>query len=163
MILLISTAWLKSERAQPANDNISASAMSTIAKRFILRLLLVRRRSTFYAVAAPLFSRDSQALIFSAAGGPAASQRGSDQFISTVRPNVMKHNIPSGWWRVDLATGKITSLMRIGDTGLYGDFSPDGQHIAFVAATGLYLMNPDGSNLTQIMNYGPDGTVSWIP
>jgi Tol biopolymer transport system component len=75
----------------------------------------------------------------------------------------MKHNIPSDWWRVDLATGKIKSLTHIGDTGLYGDFSPDGQHIAFVAATGLYLMNPDGSNLTQIMNYGPEGTVSWTP
>ena len=118
---------------------------------------------TFYAVDAPLFSRDSQVLIFSAVGGPASSQRESDQFISTARPNVMKHDIPSDWWRVDLATGKIKSLTHISDTGLYGDFSPDGQHIAFVAATGLYLMNPDGSNLTQIMNFGPEGTVSWIP
>jgi Tol biopolymer transport system component len=118
---------------------------------------------TFYAVDAPLFSRDSQVVFFSAVGGPASSQRESNQFISTARPNVMKHSIPSDWWRVDLATGKIKSLTRIGDTGLYGDFSPDGQHIAFVAATGLYLMNPDGSNLTQIMNYGPEGTVSWIP
>jgi Tol biopolymer transport system component len=124
---------------------------------------LVVPAGTFYTVDAPLFSRDSQVVVFSAVGGPASSQRWSDQFISTMRPNALKHNIPSDWWRVDLATGKIKSLTRIGDTGLYGDFSPDGQHIAFVAVTGLYLMNPDGSNLTQIMNYGPEGTVSWIP
>ncbi|HTP11828.1 MAG TPA: DPP IV N-terminal domain-containing protein [Anaerolineae bacterium] len=124
---------------------------------------LVVPAGTFYAVDAPLFSRDSQALIFSAVGGPAASQLSSYQFISARQPNVLKHNIPSDWWRVDLATGKITSLTRMGDIGLYGDFSPDGQHIAFVAASGLYLMNSDGSNLTQLINDGPEGTISWIP
>jgi Tol biopolymer transport system component len=118
---------------------------------------------TFYAVDAPLFARDSRVLIFSAVGGPASSQLGWNQRISTLRPSVMQHNIPSDWWRVDLATGKIKSLTRIGDTGLYGDFSLDGQHIAFVAATGLYLMNPDGSNLIRLLNYGPEGTVSWTP
>jgi hypothetical protein len=118
---------------------------------------------TFYAVDAPLFSRDSQVIIFSAVGGPASSQLWSNQLISTLRPNVMSHNIPSDWWRVDLASGQIKSLTHIGDTGMYGDFSPDGQHIAFVAATGLYLMNPDGTNLMRLLNYGPEGTVSWTP
>ncbi len=124
---------------------------------------LVVPAGTFYTVDAPLFSRDSQVLVFSAVGGPTSSQRSSDQFMSAGRPNALKHNIPSDWWRVDLATGKIKSLTRIGDTGLFGDFSPDGQHIAFVAASGLYMMDSDGRNLTQLINDGPEGTVSWIP
>ncbi len=120
-------------------------------------------KDTFYAVDAPLFTPDSQSIIFSAVGGPASSQRSSTELISALRPNVLRHNIPSDWWQVDLATGKILSLTRISDTGLYGNFSPDGLHIAFVADTGLYLMDPDGSNLTRMMNYGPEDTVSWRP
>ena len=118
---------------------------------------------TFYAVDAPLFSPDSQTLLFTAIGGPASSQRlWSDQRVSSRRQALLKHNLPADWWRVNLATGKMESLTHIADTGMYGDFAPDGQHVAFVSSSGLFVMKPDGANLTRLLDPGPAGTVSWI-
>ena len=69
----------------------------------------------------------------------------------------------SDWWRIPVAGGPPQRLTHIFDTGLYGAFSPDGAHIAFIALTGLYVMNPDGSALTQMLNVANVGTVDWIP
>jgi hypothetical protein len=51
-------------------------------------------------------------------------------------------------------------------TFLYDDlpmatFSPDGQVVAVLAYNGMYLMNPDGSNLRRIQPVGDHGGIDW--
>jgi hypothetical protein len=73
------------------------------------------------------------------------------------------HNVPSDWWRVVIEGGKPEQLTHINGTGMYADYSPDGQHIAFASITGLYAMQPDGSNLIQLVNAGLGPSLSWTP
>jgi Tol biopolymer transport system component len=123
---------------------------------------LVMPAGTFYAVDAPVFSPDSQTILFSAVGEPQKTQLSwFDQLMGVQIAEA--HSVPSDWWRVSISGGKPERVTNIADTGLYGDYSPDSQHVAFVSATGLFVMNPDGSNLVQLFNYGPSGTVNWMP
>lgn len=123
---------------------------------------LVMPAGDFFAVDAPLFSPDGQMIMFSAVGQPQVSQLSwFDQLLGVQVAEA--HNVPSEWWRVPTADGKPQQLTNIADTGMYGDFSPDGQHVAFISANGLFVMNPDGTNLTQLAQGGPSGTVDWIP
>lgn len=48
-------------------------------------------------------------------------------------------------------------------TGMYADFAPDGQHVTFASITGLFVMQPDGSSLLQLINEGICGSMSWTP
>jgi len=121
-------------------------------------------------VDAPLFSPDSKWIIFSAASsfGPPTVTPTPAPFAwlaSWFEPiTAAAHNVPSDWWRVPVAGGQAEQITEIYDTGLYGDFSPDGKRMAFVGFTGLYVMDADGKNLTIIL---PDvrayGAMDWIP
>jgi hypothetical protein len=53
-------------------------------------------------------------------------------------------------------------LTSLGDLFLNGDLSPDGSQMAFISASGLYVLNMDGSGLNQISSEVLVGTVSWI-
>lgn len=44
-----------------------------------------------------------------------------------------------------------------------GRFSPDGNDVAFISYTGVYLMKPDGSQLLQIASMLFIGSLDWIP
>jgi Tol biopolymer transport system component len=75
------------------------------------------------------------------------------------------HTVPSDWWSVPLAGGTPTQLTHIAQVGLFASISPDKKHIASFSGAGLFVMNPDGTNLTVLLNDmgGVPGTVSWIP
>jgi hypothetical protein len=45
---------------------------------------------------------------------------------------------------------------------MFGDISPDGEHIAYLSSSGLYLMKSDGSDLTRLLNRAGFGTLEWI-
>ena len=122
---------------------------------------LVLPAGTFFAVDAPVFSPDSQTILFSAVGEPQKTQLSWFDQLTGVQI-AEAHSVPSDWWRVSIG-GKPERVTNIADMGMYGDFSPDGKHVAFVSATGLFVMNPDGSNLVQLFNNGPSGTVNWTP
>jgi hypothetical protein len=53
-------------------------------------------------------------------------------------------------------------MTRLNDTGMFADVSPGGDRIVFISATGLYIMNLDGSDLVQISSHVFTGTVDWI-
>lgn len=72
------------------------------------------------------------------------------------------HNLPSDWYRVELATGALQRLTSLSDSGLFGAFSPDGGQFAFIGYAGLYLMNPDGSQLIRLGPLEYIGTVDWV-
>ncbi len=121
---------------------------------------LVMPAGAFSAVDAPTFSPDGKTIIFSAVGGPQLSGLSwLDQLMGVQIAEA--HNVPSDWWRVSIDGGKPERLTQINGTGMYADFAPDGQHVAFTSITGLFVMRPDGSNLVQLSTEGLGGSVSW--
>ncbi len=58
---------------------------------------------------------------------------------------------------------QTSRLTQVTGTGMYPDYAPDGQHIAFASITGLFAMRPDGSNLIQLSHEGLGGSVSSAP
>ncbi len=121
---------------------------------------LVMPAGAFFAVDAPLFSPDGQTILFSAVGEPQVSSLSwLDQLLGVQVAEA--HTVPSDWWSVSIKSGKAQQLTHINGTGLYADFAPDGQHVAFTSITGLFVMRPDGSNLIQLINEGIGGSVSW--
>ena len=121
---------------------------------------LVMPAGAFSAVDAPLFSPDGKTITFSAVGGPQLpSLSWLDQLMGVQIAEA--HNVPSDWWRVAVDGGKPEPLTHINGTGMYADFAPDGQQIAFASVAGLFVMRPDGSNLIQLINEGLGASVSW--
>jgi len=61
--------------------------------------------------------------------------------------------------------GAATRLTSIRATGLFASISADKRYIASYSGNGLFVMNPDGTNLTMLIPDmgGIPGTVSWIP
>jgi len=116
----------------------------------------------FPTVDAPFFSPDNAYLYFSAVSETTPALSWLDRLFGVRMASA--HNVPSDWWRVDLATGDVEQITEILETALYGAFSPDGQHIGFICSTGLYVMNPDGSDLVKVIG-SPNfyGTLEWAP
>jgi Tol biopolymer transport system component len=127
---------------------------------------------SFPAVDAPFFTPDGKQLVFSAVGeGPAAGTATPspaiswlDQFfgvqVAAAAPDW--HNVPSDWWKVDLSGGQLTRLTKQYDTSMFGAFSPDGTHIGYLSASGLWIMRPDGGKPQRILNTTGYGTLDWI-
>lgn len=117
---------------------------------------------TFPSVDAHFFSPDGSQVYFSAIGQSPSPALSWFNWLSGVRV-ASAHNVPSDWWRVPAEGGMPERLTKIFETGLYGSFSADGEHIAFIGAGGLYLMNADGDNLRPIYPVSTLGTLEWIP
>ena len=148
-------AYVSFEPQSNANDLYIANADGSQPKR-------VLPANDFLAVDAPLFSPDGKELLFSAVGQPQVSQLSwFDQLLGVQVAEA--HNIPSEWWRVSATGGKPERLTNIGETGLFGAFSPDGSRLAFITFDGIFVMAPDGSDLIQLIPNGPTSTVDWIP
>jgi Tol biopolymer transport system component len=112
---------------------------------------------------APIFSPDGRSILFSA---PQPSQ--------SSRPNLFErllgiqvasaHNIPSDWWSIPVTGGTPAQLTNIQTVNLFASLSPDQKYIASLSGEGIFVMDLDGSNLTQLLSdTGVHGTVSWIP
>jgi Tol biopolymer transport system component len=76
---------------------------------------------------------------------------------------VSAHSTPSDWYIISTTGGQPKRLTYQNDIGMYADLSPDGQQMAFISATGLYVMNLDGSNLAKLSKQVFIGSVDWIP
>jgi len=123
---------------------------------------LVMPAGAFFAVDAPVFSSDGQAIMFSAVGGPQLpSLSWLDQLLGVQIAEA--HDVASDWWRVSINGGKPERLTHIGDIGLYADFAPDGQYVAFASLSGVFVMKPDGSNLTKLVGDALGGSICWTP
>ena len=112
---------------------------------------------------APIFSPDGTSILFSAPPPLQAYQ--PNWFEKLLGVQVARaHAIPSDWWSVPVSGGEITRLTQIQTINLFASISPDKKRLASVSGEGLFVMNWDGSNLTQVLfNPGVSGTVSWIP
>jgi hypothetical protein len=45
---------------------------------------------------------------------------------------------------------------------MYGDFSPDGNHIGFITSTAVLVMNPDGTGIFRLKDITATGTINWV-
>jgi Tol biopolymer transport system component len=113
---------------------------------------------------APIFTPDGKTLIFSAPVPAQAYQPNWLDRLMGVRV-AKAHNVPSDWWSVSANGGEITQLTNIQTTNLFASFSPDGKHIASHSTSGIFVMKPDGSEVTMLVPnpQAVPGTVSWIP
>src|SRR5215208_3780481 len=113
---------------------------------------------------APIFTPDGKTLLFSA---PVPAQAYQPNWLDKVMGvQIAKaHNVPSDWWSVSVNGGEITQLTNIQTTNLFASFFPDGKHIASHSTNGIFVMKPDGSELTMLVPnpQAVPGTVSWIP
>lgn len=113
---------------------------------------------------APIFSPDGKTLFFSAPVPTQAYQRNWLDKLMGVRI-AKAHNVPSDWWSVPVTGGNITQLTNIQTTNLFASFAPDGKHIVSHSTSGIFVMKPDGSELTMLIPnpQAVPGTVAWIP
>lgn len=114
---------------------------------------------------APMFQADEGSIIFSApALGLSFTPSWVDRLFG-ITDAFADGTIVSDWWSVPLAGGVPKRLTHINSLNLNAHFSPDKKHIASYCADSIFIMNPDGTGLTQVINYtgGQPGTVNWIP
>lgn len=116
----------------------------------------------FEAVDVPFFSPNGSMVYFSAAKPSAAAKLPWWDRLMGVKV-AAAHNLPSDWWRIPATGGEPELVADIDDVGLHGAFSPDGQFIAYISSTGLYVMNPDGTNRQQLLETTALNGLSWIP
>jgi len=113
---------------------------------------------------APIFSPDGRTLIFSA---PVPVQSYQPNWLDKLMGvRVAKaHTVPSDWFSVPVTGGNLTQLTNIQTTNLFASFAPDGKHIASHSTSGIFVMKPDGSELTMLIPnpQAVPGMVSWIP
>jgi Tol biopolymer transport system component len=101
---------------------------------------------TFQFVDAPMFSPDNQTLLFAGATPTSApSPLSFDDFWSV--PVAYADGGPANWWRVPVAGGEPVQLTHFQESGLYGSFSPDGRHLAYLSGSGLFIMSSDGKGI----------------
>ncbi len=122
----------------------------------------------FQFVDSPVFYPDNQTVLFSGATPPPTPKpAGLDPWLGVQVAEA--DGGPANWWRVPAAGGPAEQLTHIQDSGMYGVFAPDGQHVAYVSASGLYLMTADGQGIVAAArgDVFPGaiwfGTVEWLP
>jgi Tol biopolymer transport system component len=115
----------------------------------------------FPSVDAQFFSPDGKTIIFNAVGeGQAPALSFIDQLMGIQAADA--HNVPSDWWSVTLGANEPpVRLTQLYDTGMYGDYSADGNWVAFIAASGIYVMKPDGTEVTPLIPIDALGTLEW--
>jgi len=120
-----------------------------------------------YVIDAPMFSPDNQSILFSSPLGIKASApapRWFDQLLG-IQVALADGTLPSDWWSVPLTGGTPKQITNVLSLALYGVFSPDNKYIASYSTDGIFVMKPDGTELTIVIKDvgGIPGTVNWIP
>lgn len=150
--------YVSLDPASGTNELFSANADGSNAQKITLS-----GSSIPGIIDAPIFSPDGTSILFSAPPPSQAYQ--PNWFDKLMGVQIAKaHAIPSDWWSVPLTGGEATQLTHIQTINLFASISPDKNRFASVSGEGLFVMNWDGSNLTQILfNPGVSGSVSWLP
>ena len=121
--------------------------------------------NVFYTMDVAIFTPDSQSVVFSATSktGDLATPVGPVGVTDWYGKGIaMDGNIPSDLWQISVHGGSPTRLTTIGEFSLYPAFSPDGKHLAMLTADGIYVMNPDGTDLKLLTDTAGVGTLAWV-
>jgi Tol biopolymer transport system component len=117
--------------------------------------------TAFQVIDVPMFSPDGEWIYFTAAENPVSTRPWWERLLGI--ETAVAHNIPADWWRIPVNGGEPERLTAINEVGLYGVFGEDGRIIYFASTTGLYQMNLDGSQLTQLLETMAAPSLSWQP
>ncbi|MCC7358410.1 MAG: PD40 domain-containing protein [Anaerolineales bacterium] len=133
----------------------------------------------FTAVDAPLFTLDGQTVIFSAVGeGPAAAVLSrpfawldaltgatAAEAAPPPAPPALPpaHSVPSDWWSIPVGGGSPRRLSNRLDTGMFGDLAPDGRYMAYISASGLYVLPVTGGEPVKLLDVSGSGSLEWLP
>jgi TolB protein len=125
-------------------------------------------------VQSPRFSPDGRHVVFAAApaygikpGTGAASPpflpRTSD-LVAWLQPSVAyAHSVPFDIWMVDVDGSNARRLTNVDQHVDFPTWSADGRWIAFTGEPGLYLINADGTQLSQLSQEGLPSGLTWTP
>jgi dipeptidyl aminopeptidase/acylaminoacyl peptidase len=106
-------------------------------------------------------SPDGETVIYSSASSTTPIPTSSSWLNSLLGVSTAEaHNVISDLWTVKLGEAP-RQLTHLEDYAFWEDFSPDGQHIIFSCGSGVYVMRPDGSELTLIIKPGI-GSLQWV-
>lgn len=114
----------------------------------------------------PMYSADGGSILFSAPDlMHSSAPKVWDAVFHSMSSIAADGNIPSDWWSVPLAGGAPQQLTRVQSMGLFGSYSPDDQYVASYSSGAVFVMKPDGTGLTVVVNDigGIPGTVNWLP
>ncbi len=114
----------------------------------------------------PMFSPDGQSILFSSQDPPQSFiLKGLDTLLTMDLVHPTDGSIPSDWWSVPITGGVPKQLTHLGALSLYGNYSPDKQHIVSYSTNGIFVMAPDGTSVTTIVPDigGIPGSVNWLP
>lgn len=116
----------------------------------------------FDAIDAPFFSADGRYLFFSAVTPEALSSPGLEKWFGI--SVALAHNVPSDIWQVELETNKIQKVTDLLDINILGAGSPDGERIAFISTTGLWIGDFENGEFIQVLD-SPNlyGNLQWVP
>ena len=113
----------------------------------------------------PMISPDNQSILFGSPDGPISFEPNWIDRMLDVQVAFANGSLPSDWWSVPIAGGTVTRLTQLQAMSLYGVYSPDRKYIVSYSLGGIFVMRPDGTQVTMVVNDvgGTAGTVSWIP
>jgi Tol biopolymer transport system component len=129
------------------------------------RMVEISGSSVSYTKDAPLFAPDRRSIMFSASDPFPADKPNWIETLLGIRTAKADGSIPSDWWSVPEAGGEMTQLTHLQTLALYGSVAPDNKHVASFSASGIFVMNPDGSSVTILVPSvgGIAGTLAWLP
>ena len=118
-------------------------------------------QAQFTTLDAPLFSADGEWLYFSAVAEQTSSRTWWEYLLGI--EVALAHNLPSEWWRIPTAGGVPEPVTAEVYVGQYGALSPNGRSLAFSSQSGIFVMQPDGSNMQQLLDISAGDSLSWTP
>lgn len=113
-------------------------------------------------VDAHFFSQDGKTIFFSMVNPQTQPASAWWESLFGVK-TVSAHNVPSDWYKVPAAGGKIERVTNVNDTGMFGTMAPDDSHLAFTSMSGLFAVKPDGSDLVKLTDAAFEGNLQWLP
>ncbi len=122
---------------------------------------VVVTRDQFLTLDTPFFSSDGDWLYFSAVAAQTSSATWWERLLGIKVASA--HNLPSQWWRLPVAGGVPERIVDEARVGQYGSLSPDGRSVAFSSQSGIFLMQPDGSDLRQLLDVSAADSLTWTP
>jgi hypothetical protein len=111
----------------------------------------------------PLLSREGDAICLSAVP-PQQETTDSiwDRVLEIKAPE--PHNVSSDWWCLTFdGSEDPVQVTDLGAISPHGDFGVDGNHLAFIATDGEYVMKTNGNDLRKIKEVNAFGTLDWVP
>jgi len=112
----------------------------------------------------PFFSPNGKSIIFS---GNVAGESYKPNWFGKMMgiQSANAEGQPSDWFSVPVDGGEIIQLTHLQSPYLYASLSPHKQHIVSYGGDEIFIMKPDGSELTILISglHSFYGTVSWLP